>query len=102
MLSDERIVITGVTGQIAFPMASFLASDNEVIGVARFTTEGSRERVAAAGIHPVACDLAAGDLSNVPDDATVLIHLAAYQAPGLDYDLALRNTAEATGFVLQH
>ena len=102
LLTGERILITGVTGQIAFPMAKHLARDNEVFGLARFSEPGSRRRVEDAGITPVPCDLASGDLSNVPGDVTRLIHLAAFQGPGHDYDLALRNNAEATGFVLQH
>jgi nucleoside-diphosphate-sugar epimerase len=32
-LRGKRIVITGITGQIAFPMGEYLARDNEVIGV---------------------------------------------------------------------
>ncbi|HEY4333344.1 MAG TPA: NAD(P)-dependent oxidoreductase [Ilumatobacteraceae bacterium] len=101
-MRDEKILITGVAGQIAFPMARFLAADNEVWGLARFSEAGSRERVEDAGITPVACDLATGDLSAVPDDFTLLIHLAAFQGPGLDYDLALAHNAEATGFVMEH
>jgi nucleoside-diphosphate-sugar epimerase len=102
MLRGERILLTGVSGQIAFPMARFLATDNDVFGVARFADPSARERVWSIGVTPVACDLAAGDLSMLPDGITVLIHLAAYQAPGFDYDEALRQNADATGFVLQH
>ena len=36
MLSDEKILITGPAGQIAFPLAESLARDNEVWGIARF------------------------------------------------------------------
>ena len=38
MLSDRKILITGLTGQIARPMARHLAHDNEVWGVATFYT----------------------------------------------------------------
>lgn len=98
----EKILITGVTGQIAFPMARHLAREHEVWGLARFSQEDSRQRVEAIGVRPVECDLASGDLSHVPADFTLLLHLAAYQAPGLDYDAALRGNAEATGFILRH
>ena len=69
--TGQRILVTGVTGQIAFPMASFLAApelDNEVFGLARFGGEGDRSRVEAAGIVPVVADLGGGDLSAVPAD----------------------------------
>jgi nucleoside-diphosphate-sugar epimerase len=102
VLSDEKILITGVTGQIAFPMARHLVQDNEVWGLARYSQPDSRERVQGAGVRTVACDLATGDLREVPDDFTILIHLAASQTPGLDYDDALRHNAEGTGFVLRH
>ena len=101
-LHDEKILITGVAGQIAFPMARYLAQQNEVWGLARFSEPDSRERVAAAGVTPVACDLSTGDLQAVPDDFTLVVHLAAYQAPGLDYDAAVSANAEGTGFLLQH
>ena len=45
MLSDRRILVTGLTGQIGHPIARFLARDNEVWGVARFSAEGSRDRL---------------------------------------------------------
>ena len=68
-LKGKKIVVTGVTGQIAFPMAEYLARDNEVYGVARFTAEGSRERVEAAGIRPVVSDLGDADYSGIPTEA---------------------------------
>lgn len=102
-LRGKRIVITGITGQIAFPMGKYLARDNEVIGVARFTAGGSRERVEAAGIHPVLTDLGHADYAGIPVDADHLVHLAAYMQPGsIDYDLAISQNAEATGLLLEH
>ena len=101
-LRGEKILVTGVTGQIAFPLAQFLAEHNEVWGLARFSDAASRGRVGAIGVTPVVCDLAEGDLAGVPDDFTYVLHLAAFQGPGNDFDQALRSNAEATGFVLQH
>lgn len=102
-LTGKRIVITGVTGQIARPMAEFLAADNEVYGVARFTADGSLARAEAAGIRPIVNDLSVGDYSAIPADADYLVHLAAYMVPGsTDYDEALRANAEGTGLLLAH
>ena len=100
MLRDEKILVTGPGGQIGFPLAEYLAADNEVIGVSRFGDAEVRERVEAAGVTTVACDLGDGDLSAVPDDVTYVIHLAALMVPGWDYDGALRANAEGTGFLL--
>ena len=88
-LTGAKILITGITGQIAFPLAQFLAEDNDVWGLARFGDAGSRQQVEAIGVTPVQCDLAAGDLSGVPDDFTHVLHLAAFQGPGNDFDVAL-------------
>src|SRR6202044_806681 len=95
MLHDRKILVTGPAGQIAFPLTEFLAADNEVWGLARFGDAGDRERVEAAGGRNAACDLAAGDFTEV-------LHLAASQLPGEDYDGAIRVNAEATGLLLQH
>src|SRR4051794_28049128 len=102
MLSDEKILITGVSGQIALPMARFLARDNDVWGLARFSQPQSRERVEAAGVRALSCDLATGDFRTVPSDFSVVIHLAAHMVPGHDFDAAFRANAEGTGLLLQH
>src|SRR6185503_7275925 len=102
VLSDEKILITGPAGQIAFPLAKYLAADNEVWGIARFSEAGSREQVDALGVTTVVCDIATGDFTGVPDDFTYVLHLAAYQGPGLDYDHAITVNAEGTGLLLAH
>ena len=50
VLSGEKILITGPAGQIAFPLAEYLAADNEVWGIARFGDPATR----AAGRRPSA------------------------------------------------
>lgn len=102
MLSGKKILVTGPAGQIAFPLAEYLARENEVWGVARFTVAGSRERVEAAGVRAVTADLSAGDLSELPGDFEYVLHLAADQSPGYDYDSAIRGNAEATGLLMSH
>lgn len=101
-MRGERVLLTGATGQIGFPLARRLAEHNEVWGVARFRDPADRARVDAAGIRPVACDVASGDLAAVPRDVSVVVHLAAYMRPGDDYDEALRHNAEGTGLLLEH
>ena len=50
VLSGEKILITGPAGQIAFPLAEYLAADNEVWGIARFGDPATREQVDALGV----------------------------------------------------
>lgn len=102
MITDKKILITGPAGQIAFPLAKELAKNNEVWGIARFSKDGGRDQCEAAGIKTRVVDLAVADYSEVPDDFTYVLHLAAYIAPGLDYDGALRVNAEGTGLLLTH
>jgi nucleoside-diphosphate-sugar epimerase len=102
MLRDEKILITGPAGQIAFPIAEFLSKENEVWGIARFSEEGSRDRVDAIGVTTRQCDIGTGDFSALPSDFTYLLHLAAYQGPGTDYDYAITVNAEGAGFLMQH
>jgi nucleoside-diphosphate-sugar epimerase len=101
MLSGEKILVTGAAGQIGYPLAEFLARENEVWGVARFRDEDARRRVEAAGVTVHACDLGTGDLSGLPDDFTYVLHLAAL-ITGTDYDQSLTVNAEGTGLLLQH
>ncbi len=102
MPPDEKILITGLTGQIGHPIARHLARDNEVWGVARFSAEGSRDRAEAIGVRTHVADLASGDLYGLPDDFTYLIHFAAWQGKADDHDRAIRANAEATGLLMAH
>ena len=100
-LRDEKILVTGPAGQIAFPLAARLARDNEVWGIARFKKPKTRERVEKAGIQTRSIDLADPDWGDLPDDFTLLLHLAAVIAPGHDFDKSIRINAEGTGKVMK-
>jgi nucleoside-diphosphate-sugar epimerase len=102
MLSGEKILVTGPTGNIGLPLVDHLARDNDVWAVARFTAADARDRARHAGATTLALDLAAGDLTELPDDFTYVLHLAVMQGPEPDYDGALRVNAEGTGLLLQH
>jgi len=101
MLSGEKILVTGPAGRIAQPLARALAADNEVWGIARFSEEGSRERVEALGITTRRIDYSTGEFGDLPTDFTYLLHIAADFSES-DYDRALRVNAEGTGLLLEH
>jgi nucleoside-diphosphate-sugar epimerase len=101
MLSGQKIVVTGAAGQIGLPLAASLAQHNEVWGVARFSQEGSRQRLESLGVRPLRCDLAGGELGDLPRHVDSVVHLASLTRD-TDYDHAIRNNAEAAGFLLQH
>ena len=52
--------------------------------------------------RPAGATSASGDFTGVPDDFTYVVHLAAFQGPGLDFDHAITVNAEGTGLLLAH
>lgn len=101
MLNNEKILVTGVTGKIAFPIARELAKHNDVWGVARLGKPADRERLEAAGITPAALDMASGDFSELPDDFTYVFHAAV--DPGLsEWRDCVRTNAHNSGDLLYH
>ena len=121
MISGEKILITGVSGIVARPLATFLAENNEVWGVARFNANAerkkeefhalatpptralsTREELEAAGIITRSVDLGSGTLDEVPDDFTYVLHLAWMRADLTHLQDAIRTNVEGAGLVLQH
>ena len=101
MLEGQKILITGATGRVAFPIARALAQRNEVWGVARFTDPGSPSRLEAAGVRPVALDISTADFSSLPDDFTYVFHAA--MASGADgWASAFEMNSQASGWLLYH
>ena len=64
-------------GQIAFPLAEYLAADNEVWGIARFGDPATRAQVDAIGVTTLACDLGDGDFSDA-NEKSPPIHVATF------------------------
>jgi nucleoside-diphosphate-sugar epimerase len=102
MIAGEKILVTGVSGTVARPLALNLAADNEVWGIARFADPDRRAELEEAGIATRAVDLSAGDLADLPADFTYVLHLAWTRAELSELDLSLRTNVEGAGLVLQH
>jgi nucleoside-diphosphate-sugar epimerase len=102
MISGEKILVTGVSGVVARPLAVHLASDNEVWGVARFADPAPRQELEDAGITTRSVDLGAGNLADLPDDFTYVLHLAWTRADLSQLEASLRTNVEGAGLVLQH
>ena len=101
MLKGEKILVTGATGKVAFPIARALAGTNEVWGLARLRDPAAREQLAAVGIRPLALDMAAGDFSGLPGDFDYVFHAAV--DPGLgDWRTCVRTNAHNSGELLYH
>jgi nucleoside-diphosphate-sugar epimerase len=101
MLADEKILITGATGKIAFPIARALAARNDVWGAARLRDPADRNRLAEAGVRPLPLDLATADLSTLPDDFTYVFH-AAVDSGTDDWTRCVTTNAHNSGELLHH
>jgi UDP-glucuronate 4-epimerase len=101
MLKDQKILITGATGRVAFPIARALAARNEVWGAARFTDPGSQVRLESAGVRPLPFDVSTGEFSSLPDDFTHVFHAA--MASGAEgWQSAFEMNSQASGRLLYH
>jgi nucleoside-diphosphate-sugar epimerase len=99
-LTDKRILVTGVTGQVAGPLsANLAAAGNTVFGTSRFADPAAREVVAATGVTPVAIDLETGSFDEIPDDLDYVINMAV--AKSNDFDRDLTANAEGVAFLIE-
>lgn len=72
-----RVLVTGATGRIGFPVARRLAREHRVFGLARCTRPGDEQRLSTAGIEPIVADIASFDPDQLPDRPTHVFHAAA-------------------------
>lgn len=82
------------------PVATSLARQNEVWGVARFSDPSARSSLEASGVKCHALDLATGTFHGLPEDFTHVINMAVVKTNDFDRDLAVN--AEATGLLMGH
>src|SRR6185312_8444621 len=101
LLDGEKILITGATGKIAFPIARALAQRNEVWGVARLKDQRAHAKLATAGVRPVALDMSVDELSELPGDFTYVFHAAVDPGAG-DWGHCVELNAQRSGDLLHH
>ena len=75
-LSGRRVLVTGASGLVAFPVAAALAKSNHVYAVARFSDPEQKRMLEHAGAHTIAFDLADPDLSPLPKSVDAVINYA--------------------------
>jgi len=111
MIRGEKILLTGASGHVGMKLGAFLARDNEVWGLARYSANrttamntGARgaDAVEAAGMRPVAVDLGQPDFSGVPEDFTYVLHLSHTRRGPDEFIEAVDINAVGAGLLLQH
>lgn len=101
MLNAEKILITGATGKIGFPIARALAERNEVWGAARLKQPETRNKLTAAGIKPVVLDIHSSDLADLATDFTYVFHAAVDPGTG-SCAHCVETNAQRSGDLLHH
>ena len=99
-MRGSKILITGVTGQVATPIALALAADNEVWGISRFKDAAAREALEKAGVRCQQVDLAVGEFDGLPGDFDYILNLAVAKSGNWDKDLSAN--AESVGLLMAH
>ena len=99
-MKDQKILVTGPTGQVAGPVAHHLAQDNEVWATSRFSDESKKAGFEEAGITCVKSDLATGDFSELPQDFDYVLHFACSRTPDFETDLIANG--EGVGRLMSH
>jgi nucleoside-diphosphate-sugar epimerase len=100
MLSGRTILLTGATGQVAFPIVRALAAHNRVLAFGRFQKAEDRARVAGLGAEVVQGDLARGELDAIPEVLDHVLHFAVARSASPDFDGDLAANAEAAGLLM--
>jgi nucleoside-diphosphate-sugar epimerase len=98
--SRWRVLVTGATGRVGFPLARALAQRHDVFGLARCQGEGDRARLEGAGVVPIEADVATMDLGRLPAGITHVFHAAARlgrEAQDKDWQQVFATNAHASG-----
>jgi len=99
-MRDQKILVTGPTGQVAGPVATSLAGDNEVWGIARFGDEAKKKELEAGGVKCLVVDFDAADYSELPRDFDYVLNFAVARTP--DFENDLRVNGESVGLLMSH
>jgi len=102
MLTGRTILVTGASGQVAFPIVRALAPANRVLAFGRFQKPEERARVEALGAEVLVGDLARGALDAIPEQVDTVLHFAVARSGKPDFDGDLAANAEAVGLLMAH
>jgi UDP-glucuronate 4-epimerase len=87
MLQGEKVLVAGATGQVALPLTSALAVDNEVWAAARFIDPAARRALESAGVTCVGLDLVDGGLVELPRNFDYVLNFSVMKSNDWGRDL---------------
>lgn len=83
----SRILVTGVTSDVARPVAIALAERHEVTGAARFRDPAARDALHDSGVRTARLDLVRGELDDLPEQVDYVLHFAVIKSGKWPVDL---------------
>jgi nucleoside-diphosphate-sugar epimerase len=99
-MQAEKILVVGCTSQVAQPVAKALAADNEVTGIARFSSRRARKSLEESGVSCQSVDLAAPDLSALAQDFTYVLNFSVARTGNWEFELDVN--AGSIGLIMEH
>ena len=76
-ITGKRVLVTGVTGWVAGPVATALVEhSNTVFGAARFRDATQREPLEAQGVQTISIDLQKARFDDVPSNIDIVLNFA--------------------------
>jgi UDP-glucuronate 4-epimerase len=100
-VQDKKMLFTGGTGQALRPALEAMAANNEVWALARFGDPAVRADLEAKGIHCYPWTMGEGDLADLDDDFTHVVHAAPYRGQPSSNTTAQANAVGA-GMLMHH
>jgi len=96
----KRVLVTGVTGWVAGPIAEGLAAAGAtVFGASRFAKAEQRTEWEGRGVTPVSVDLEQGRFDEVPADLDYVLHFAVSKTS--DFEQAFAANAEGSAALME-
>lgn len=98
-LKGKKVLITGVTGQVARPLVQAYAKIADVYAMARYAKDADRKEMESYGAKAVKADLAdPASLSAIPEDIDYVINAAVVKTG--DFEADLKANAEGVGHLM--